>query len=207
MNKEQIDGIALRIFDEICQPIDEHDAIGIENITYFAERVLDELAKGQEPVAWLQTSVEEGVDTVIARTHKPDKFNAEWWRFDPLYTHPLPQPDLVAEIEQAALKKAMQQATEVSKQVTDDWKAKCTELRLQLSAAQRERDICHAECIRITNDYNAKLSASQASEPEMLKALEEYVCGDKVRETTESSTHYKALAAHKAHQGKGQSNG
>ena len=43
-----------------------------------------------EPVAWLQTSVEDNVDTVIARTHKPDKFNAEWWRFEHLYLHPVP---------------------------------------------------------------------------------------------------------------------
>lgn len=53
------------------------------------QAVLNKLNE-QEPVAWLQTSVEDGVDTVIARTHKPDKFNAEWWRFDPLYLHPAP---------------------------------------------------------------------------------------------------------------------
>lgn len=51
------------------------------------QAVLNKLNE-QEPVAWLQTSVEDGVDTVIARTYKPDKFNAEWWRFDPLYLHP-----------------------------------------------------------------------------------------------------------------------
>lgn len=53
------------------------------------QAVLNKLNE-QEPVAWLQTSVEDGVDTVIARTHKPDKFNAEWWRFDPLYLQPAP---------------------------------------------------------------------------------------------------------------------
>ena len=53
------------------------------------QAILNKLSE-QEPVAWLQTSVEDGVDTVIARTHKPDKFNAEWWRFDPLYLHPAP---------------------------------------------------------------------------------------------------------------------
>ncbi len=53
------------------------------------QAILNKLSE-QEPVAWLQTSVEDGVDTVIARTHKPDKFNAEWWKFDPLYLHPAP---------------------------------------------------------------------------------------------------------------------
>ena len=53
------------------------------------QAILNRLSE-QEPIAWLQTSVEYGVDTVIARTYKPDKFNAKWWRFDPLYLHPAP---------------------------------------------------------------------------------------------------------------------
>jgi hypothetical protein len=36
-----------------------------------------------EPVAYMQLSVEEGVDTYFPRLHKPEKYNKDWWRFDP----------------------------------------------------------------------------------------------------------------------------
>lgn len=41
-----------------------------------------------EPVGWLQTSVEEGLDTTLLRCHKPKKFNPEWWKFEPLFRKP-----------------------------------------------------------------------------------------------------------------------
>jgi len=43
-----------------------------------------------------------------------------------------PQPDRVAELEQ---------------------------LRQQLADSRHERDICHAECIKLTNEYNSQLAA------------------------------------------------
>ena len=129
-----------------------------------ADALLAELAKVSEPVAWLQTSVEDGVDTVIARTYRPDKFNAEWWRFDPLYLHPLPQPDLVAENEHK------------------EW------------ALLMNADI---ELLR------QQLSAAQASEYELLNALEK-IAEDAKKDTCLASMHHLgrlakgAIAAHKA---------
>lgn len=39
-----------------------------------------------EPVAWMQISVEEGVDTQFPRKEKPVKYNKDWWEFEPLYS-------------------------------------------------------------------------------------------------------------------------
>ena len=63
--------------------------VGFEATGAIEQAILNKLSE-QKPVAWLQTSVEDNVNTVIARTYKPNKFNAEWWRFDPLYLHPAP---------------------------------------------------------------------------------------------------------------------
>ena len=41
-----------------------------------------------EPVAWLQIGGPLHDNNVIARTTKPKEWNPEWWRFEPLYTHP-----------------------------------------------------------------------------------------------------------------------
>lgn len=38
-----------------------------------------------EPVAYMQISVEEGVDTKFPRDHLPKKYNKEWWKFAPLH--------------------------------------------------------------------------------------------------------------------------
>ena len=38
-----------------------------------------------EPVAYMQISVEEGVDTKFPRDHLPKKYNKEWWKFEPLH--------------------------------------------------------------------------------------------------------------------------
>ena len=86
------------------------------------QAVLNKLNE-QEPVAWLQTSVEDGVDTVIARTHKPDKFNAEWWRFDPLYLHPAPSVPEWHLIETAPMLKTVLLAVEFDG--PGDWRIKC----------------------------------------------------------------------------------
>ncbi len=72
------------------EEISEITGIGFEATGRAIEQAILNKLNEQEPVAWLQTSVEDGVDTVIARTYKPDKFNAEWWRFDPLYLYPAP---------------------------------------------------------------------------------------------------------------------
>lgn len=39
-----------------------------------------------EPVAHMQVSVEVGVGTYFPRLHKPEKYNADLWRLDPLYS-------------------------------------------------------------------------------------------------------------------------
>lgn len=54
----------------------------------FATAFLTELSKRAEAVAWMQISVEEGVDTKVPRSNKPEKFNPEWWKFEPLFSFP-----------------------------------------------------------------------------------------------------------------------
>jgi hypothetical protein len=45
-----------------------------------------------EPVAYMQISVEEGVDTKFPRDHLPKKYNKEWWKFEPLHAiKPFPE--------------------------------------------------------------------------------------------------------------------
>lgn len=39
-------------------------------------------------VAWLQIGIGVHEGTRIARTHPPEKWNSEWWRFEPLYLRP-----------------------------------------------------------------------------------------------------------------------
>jgi len=53
-----------------------------------ATAFLAELSKRADAVAWMQISVEEGVDTKVPRSNKPGKFNPEWWKFEPLFTFP-----------------------------------------------------------------------------------------------------------------------
>lgn len=38
-----------------------------------------------EVAAWMQISVEEGINEAFPRKTKPEKFNADWWKFEPLY--------------------------------------------------------------------------------------------------------------------------
>ena len=53
-----------------------------------------QLKTEQEPVAWLQIGVGPLHDgDLIARTTKPKEWNSEWWRFEPLYTHPQPKAE------------------------------------------------------------------------------------------------------------------
>jgi len=86
------------------------------------QAVLNKLSE-QKPVAWLQTSVEDGVDTVIARTHKPDKFNAEWWRFDPLYLHPAPSVPEGYQLVPIEPTEAMQEAWDGESSLMGTWNA------------------------------------------------------------------------------------
>ena len=62
--------------------------IGEATLMGFAEAFLAELSKRADAVAWMQISVEEGVDTKVPRSNKPGKFNPEWWKFEPLFTFP-----------------------------------------------------------------------------------------------------------------------
>lgn len=41
-----------------------------------------------EPSGWLQTSVEEDANTTLLRDHLPKRFNADWWKFEPLFKKP-----------------------------------------------------------------------------------------------------------------------
>jgi|LakMenE01Jun11ns_1017448.scaffolds.fasta_scaffold9813099_4 hypothetical protein len=58
------------------------------------DAALAEPEQKPEPVAWLQVGVGVNDGDFIARTSKPKRWNSEWWRFEPLYTHP---PATVAE--------------------------------------------------------------------------------------------------------------
>ena len=60
----------------------------LERLTDFAEALIAEIAKSNAPVAWMQISVEEGIDERFPRASKPPEFNPDWWKFEPLYTFP-----------------------------------------------------------------------------------------------------------------------
>lgn len=170
MNKEKIDGIALRIFDEICQPIDGIDAVDIENITYFAERLLGALAKEQKPIRTALLNKDGGVTLLMTRCDPATHSEFKGY----LYSIPLPQPDLVAEI--AKLKK------EVSGELNEGFNMASDYFKKDASAS-------------LVKELRQQLSEAQASEEALLKALEYYA------NTTYGmfpSVARNAIAAHKA---------
>ena len=129
MNKEQIDEIALRLTGGALAD----SSVGRTTID-FTHALLAELAKVQEPVGFIAHNpggCYEGCHIPAA----PYNF-AEFYGEMPtvgtkLFTLPLPQPDLVAEIER------LKQRHEASDGIT---KMQISELRQQLSAAQQAMD-------------------------------------------------------------------
>lgn len=101
-----------------------------------------------DPVAHMQVSVEEGVDTYFPRLHKPEKYNADWWRFDPLHS-----ADQLTEAFEAG---AASRDAEVN-----DW-------RSQAHRSQSEADNAVAEC----DQLRAELAAEQAKNVGLREALE-----------------------------------
>lgn len=95
-----IDEIALRVAERL-EP--RGRTYSPDHYIEFAHALLAELSK-QEPVAWLQISVEEGTDTKTARLHRPRKFNSDWWKFEPLFLHPLPVEAIEQRVAEACAK-------------------------------------------------------------------------------------------------------
>lgn len=80
-----------------------------------ATAFLAELSKRADAVAWMQISVEEGVDTKVPRSNKPGKFNPEWWKFEPLFTFP-PIHDIEAienRVAEACAKACIKEAVQI----------------------------------------------------------------------------------------------
>lgn len=80
-----------------------------------------------EPVAYMQLSVEEGVDTYFPRLHKPEKYNKDWWRFDPLHS-----ADQLTEAYEAG---AASRDAEVN-----DWRSQAHRSQSEADNAIAERD-------------------------------------------------------------------
>ena len=75
---------ALIHHQKLTRPIDRsYEALAIPTST----KPLEAWYKEQvgEPVAYMQISVEEGVDTKFPSDHLPKKYNKEWWKFEPLH--------------------------------------------------------------------------------------------------------------------------
>ena len=127
MNKEQIDEIAMRVWNESESECDSRTGRGI--ITDFTHALLAELAKGSKPIRTAFLNKDGGVTLLMSRsdpsTHP--EFN------NYLYTTQLPQTDLVADERK-------------------EW------------ALLMNADI---------EQLRKQLSAAQASDTELLKALEE----------------------------------
>lgn len=103
MTKEQIEEIALRVAESVNLRLD--NACGCSTcrlrndpprIKDFAHALLAELAKVGEPVAWLRA---DGDDIILVKwlSKQPEFIQRHWQKQIPIYTQPLPQPDLVAE--------------------------------------------------------------------------------------------------------------
>ena len=131
MNKEQIDEIAMRVWNESESECDSRTGRGI--ITDFTHALLAELAKVHDPVA------------IKAETNQFDCFHVSFEDSErlkslpvgtKLYTQPLPQPDLVAEIEH--LKRSREnfaQSSEHSLQQLSEAQANAGELLKALEVA------------------------------------------------------------------------
>ena len=92
MNQILTDEELIRMSDGY-QTADEDPKDFVEIARALEKAIINKL-NSAEPVAWMQISVEEGVSTKFPRDHLPKKFNADWWRFEPLYEHP-PAPSAV----------------------------------------------------------------------------------------------------------------
>lgn len=93
MNKEQIEEIALRVANACFFPEMQPKAHHYIN---FAHALLEELAKQSEPVAVAECKVVHGHECqFLNRTSYGMSVLKK--NGDKLYTHPLSQPDLVAE--------------------------------------------------------------------------------------------------------------
>lgn len=78
---------ACKVKDEALRELDQLIPVGA-TIAALAIQPDDSALKAWlgEPVAWMQISVEDGVDTKFPRDHLPEKYNKEWWMFEPLYS-------------------------------------------------------------------------------------------------------------------------
>lgn len=199
MNKEQIDEIALRVASEIpccCNhlTIEEGVAWSADEVKSYTHALLAELAKVSEPVARL---IHRKFDTLqdtcrtVARTYEECDKNAypdSWEEGALLYTHPLPQPDLVAENEHKEWALLMN--------------ADIEQLRKQLSAAQQDLGLCKLtleQKVEQLGHCESALAAAQADNEEWVTVLE--VAAEQIRRcnyTPARSTLLQAIAAHKA---------
>ena len=110
-----------------------------------------------DPVAHMQVSVEEGVDTYFPRLHKPEKYSADWWRFDPLYT-----ADQLTEAYEAGKR---EQAAELEL------------IRAEAERLQAESDpeALHIAYLHGQADRNQKLAAEQAKNAGLREILQTFV--------------------------------
>lgn len=131
MNKEQIDEIAFKVaresnlrLDNACGCSTCRERYDPPRIKAFTHALLAELVKVQEPIYLIRRKgftdfYTCGYARLNTVSNHPELFEVKM-----VYEHPLPQPDLVAEIERV-------------KTIADNYFAIATERSQQLSAAQQ----------------------------------------------------------------------
>lgn len=108
MNKEQIDEIAFKVaresnlrLDNACRCSTCRERYDPPRIKAFVHALLAELVKEQEPAAWIHTFQDSGEALSWYGDSSDLASRKDWVSKTPVFTHPLPRPDLVAEIEAA----------------------------------------------------------------------------------------------------------
>lgn len=119
----------------------------------------------QEPVAWVQISVEDGVDTKFPRLERPAKFNSEWWKFEPLYAAPVVSPDvekLKAEI--AELKSHNKRIMDMYVEYSDENRSLKAELEAALNDVSRFKGIADMWLWETVNDRTKYAAARKLTQ-------------------------------------------
>lgn len=108
--------IALLVFDEICQPIYDKDAIERHNIVYFAERFLAALPKPEpEPVAYMYQHEDTGIVGFVERYQLDngfEKLNPRLTLIGPLFAAPQDTAAIEQRVAEACAKRFDQMADE-----------------------------------------------------------------------------------------------
>lgn len=182
--QEQIEEIALRVAQDFISNLGTERAfIASGWIPVLMREFLAELAKVSEPVAYMLRNDVDGVD-LSDEAFSWDKDTSTGHTI-PVFTHSLPQPDLVAEL-QAEIKRLQLEVANRNKRALDGDKAVSVNEKL---VDQIEQQQAHIDMLR------EALLLSRNSYVRLVKALDEHDQNDPEEQLIEVTTADKALAA------------